>query len=123
MRPDDDESVPAGMAVRPDVGRGQRLLRVEPGQGAHERRPAAVQERAAGRLGPAQSEHDDLEVVVVGRVDDDERAAGDARGGSRRRGSAPPSADVVEADAVDVARRAIAPPLFSATKSRRFEAV
>ena len=78
----------------------QRLLCLEPGQGAHERRPAAVEERPALGLGLEQAEHDDLQVGVVGGVDDHERAfATSPRISATRAG--PPSADVVEPDAVD----------------------
>ena len=69
--------MPCGRAPGPDVGGLQRGLWIQPGQGLRERRPGPVQECLAGGLRLEQSEHDDVEVRVVDRVDHDERAVGD----------------------------------------------
>ena len=103
VRPDDDQPVPAGMAGRPDVRRPQRIPRVQPGQGLHERRPAAVQEGPAGRCRLEQPEDDDIQVGVLHGVHDDEPTAGHA-GEELGHPPRPTKADVVKGDAQDVAR-------------------
>ena len=77
MRTDHHQPPAAGTTGRPDLPRGERALRFQPGQRTRERRTTAVDERPAPlqRLQPAQ--HDDLQVGVVGGIDHDERAAGD----------------------------------------------
>ena len=103
MRPDDNEPVAAGTAGRPDLCRGERALRFEPGQRPGERWATAVYERLAALLRLERAEHDDLQVGVVGGVDHDERAAGDpAEDFGDPVGSA--LADVGQRDGVDLVR-------------------
>ncbi len=84
VRPDDDETVSAGVAGRPDLCCGQRFCGSSPASACGERRAAPVDEGLARRLRLEQAEHDDLQVGVVGGVDDDKPAAGDAAQGYRR---------------------------------------
>ena len=109
MRTDDHEPLAAGTTGRPDLPRGERALRFEPGQSTGERRTTAVDERLAPLLGLEPAEDDDLQVGVVGGVDHDERAAGD-RGEDFGDPVGSALADVGQRDGVDLVRgdRAVA---------------
>jgi hypothetical protein len=103
MRPDDDEPVSAGMAGGPDVRRPQRTTRIQPSQGLHKRRPAAVQEGLACPFCIKQPEDDDIQIGVLHSVHNDEDTAGHA-GEDLGHPLRPAHADVVKGDAQDAAR-------------------
>ena len=109
MRTDDNEPLAARTTGRPDLRRGERALRFEPGQSTGERRTTAVDERLAPLLRLKPAEDDDLQVGVVGGVDHDERAAGD-RGEDVGDPVGSALADVGQRDGVDLVRgdRAVA---------------
>jgi hypothetical protein len=95
--------MPTGTAGGPDIRRPQRALRIQPGQGLHQRWPGAAQEGPAGRLRLQQPEDDHLQVGVLHGVDDHEPAAGHA-GEDLGHPPRPAKADVLKGDAQDVTR-------------------
>src|SRR6476469_3336741 len=99
MGTDDNEPMPARTTGGPDLRRGERTLRFEPGERTGERRTTPVSERLALLLRLQNAQYDDLQVGVIGRIDHDEGAAGDP---AQDLGdpSGPAEPDVVQGDAV-----------------------
>ena len=97
VRADDDQAVTAGATARPDLPRGERSLRFEPGERLRERRTAPVARTTYRAAALEQPEHDDLQVGVVGGIHHDPRAAGD-RGEDIGHPVGPTLADVGQAD-------------------------